>query len=58
MGADALIDYEKEDYIDAVMRETGGRGVDIVFDTTGGNTLARSADAPAQLGTTVFGEKS
>jgi len=53
MGADVVIDYEKEDYVEAVMRETGGRGVDVVFDTIGGNTLARSPDALAQLGRVV-----
>lgn len=26
LGADVPIDYEKEDYVDAVMRETDGRG--------------------------------
>lgn len=53
MGADVLIDYEREDYVDAIMRETGGRGVDVVFDTIGGDTLSRSADALAQLGRVV-----
>ncbi len=53
MGADVLIDYAKEDYADAVMRETGGRGVDVVFDTIGGDTLSRSADVLAQLGRVV-----
>jgi NADPH2:quinone reductase len=53
VGADVVIDYQKEDYIDAVMRETGGRGVDVVFDTIGGNTLSRSPDALAQLGRVV-----
>lgn len=53
MGADVVIDYEKEDYVEAVMRETGGHGVDVVFDTIGGNTLARSPDALAQLGRVV-----
>ncbi|RSZ60387.1 zinc-dependent alcohol dehydrogenase family protein [Massilia atriviolacea] len=53
MGADVLIDYEKEDYVDAVMRETGGRGVDVVFDTIGGITLSRSPGALAQLGRVV-----
>lgn len=53
MGADVLIDYEKEDYVDAIMRETDGRGVDVVFDTLGGNTLSRSPDALAQLGRVV-----
>jgi NADPH2:quinone reductase len=53
MGADVLIDYEKEDYVDAINRETGGHGVDVVFDTIGGNTLTRSPDALAQLGRVV-----
>lgn len=53
MGADVVIDYAKEDYVDAVMRETGGRGVDVVFDTIGGDTLSRSADVLAQLGRVV-----
>lgn len=52
-GADEVIDYEQEDYVDAVMRLTGGRGVDVVFDTIGGNTLARSPDVLAQLGRVV-----
>ncbi|ASV39755.1 NADPH:quinone oxidoreductase [Pseudomonas sp. NS1(2017)] len=52
-GADVIIDYEKEDYVDAILRETDGRGVDVVFDTIGGNTLSRSPDALAQLGRVV-----
>ncbi|WP_445656678.1 zinc-dependent alcohol dehydrogenase family protein [Achromobacter sp. NCFB-sbj8-Ac1-l] len=52
-GADEVIDYEQEDYVDAVMRLTDGRGVDVVFDTVGGNTLARSPDVLAQLGRVV-----
>ncbi|AZF16106.1 MULTISPECIES: zinc-dependent alcohol dehydrogenase family protein [unclassified Pseudomonas] len=53
MGADVLIDYKKEDYVDAILRETGGQGVDVVFDTIGGDTLSRSPDALAQLGRVV-----
>ncbi|HEV7321606.1 MAG TPA: zinc-dependent alcohol dehydrogenase family protein [Ensifer sp.] len=53
LGADVVIDYEKEDYVDAILRETGGRGVDVVFDTIGGNTLTLSPDALAQLGRVV-----
>lgn len=52
-GADVIIDYEKEDYVDAILRETDCRGVDVVFDTIGGNTLSRSPDALAQLGRVV-----
>ncbi|MCQ4258134.1 zinc-dependent alcohol dehydrogenase family protein [Stutzerimonas stutzeri] len=53
LGADVVIDYEKEDYGDAVLRETGGNGVDVVFDTIGGDTLSRSPDVLAQLGRMV-----
>ncbi len=53
LGADVIIDYEKEDYLDVINRETNGRGVDVVFDTIGGNTLTRSPDALAQLGRVV-----
>jgi len=53
MGADVVIDYENEDYAEAVMRETGGHGVDVVFDTIGGDTLSRSPEALAQLGRVV-----
>lgn len=53
LGADVVIDYEQEDYVDAILRETDGRGVDVVFDTIGGNTLSRSPDALAQLGRVV-----
>ena len=53
MGADVVIDYEVEDYVEAVTRETDGRGVDVIFDTIGGDTLSRSPDALAQLGRLV-----
>ncbi|MCH4550188.1 zinc-dependent alcohol dehydrogenase family protein [Rhizobium changzhiense] len=53
VGADVVIDYRKEDYVSVIMRETSGRGVDVVFDTLGGDTLSRSPDALAQLGRVV-----
>lgn len=53
MGADVVIDYEKDDYIDAVAQATDGQGVDVILDTIGGNTLSRSPDALAQLGRVV-----
>lgn len=53
MGADVVIDYQREDYVGAIMRETNGLGVDVVFDTIGGDTLSRSPDALAQLGRVV-----
>ncbi len=53
LGADVVIDYTQEDYVEAIMRETAGHGVDVVFDTIGGDTLSCSADALAQLGRVV-----
>lgn len=53
LGADVCIDYTQEDYVDVIMRETEGRGVEVVFDTIGGNTLSRSPDALARLGPIV-----
>ncbi|XXF10315.1 zinc-dependent alcohol dehydrogenase family protein [Pseudomonas sp. D2-3] len=53
LGADVVIDYAQEDYVQAILRETGGQGVDVVFDTIGGDTLARSPDVLAQLGRVV-----
>ncbi|WP_448651468.1 zinc-dependent alcohol dehydrogenase family protein [Pseudomonas fluorescens] len=53
MGADVIIDYEKDDYVESILREMNGRGVDVVFDTLGGDTLSRSPDALAQLGRVV-----
>ncbi|GGY97114.1 zinc-dependent alcohol dehydrogenase family protein [Pseudoduganella plicata] len=53
LGADVVIDYANEGYVDVVMRETAGRGVDVVFDTIGGDTLSRTPDELAQLGRVV-----
>ena len=53
LGADVVIDYTKEDYVEAIQRETAGHGVDVVFDTIGGDTLTRSPDVLAQLGRVV-----
>jgi threonine dehydrogenase-like Zn-dependent dehydrogenase len=35
LGADVLVNMDKEDLREAVMRETNGRGADVVLDTTG-----------------------
>lgn len=52
-GADEVIDCSSTDYVDAVGALTGGRGVDVVFDTIGGDTLTRSALVLAPLGRVV-----
>ncbi|MDR1506428.1 MAG: alcohol dehydrogenase catalytic domain-containing protein [Treponema sp.] len=35
LGADVIVNMEKEDLREAVMRETNGRGADVVMDSTG-----------------------
>jgi NADPH2:quinone reductase len=53
LGADEAIDYSAEDYVRAVADLTHGQGVNVVFDTIGGDTLARSALALADAGRVV-----
>jgi len=50
LGADATIDYRNEAVETYVQTHTGGRGFDVVFDTIGGETLARSIQAAAPNG--------
>jgi L-iditol 2-dehydrogenase len=39
MGADVLINTTKQDMLEAVMKETNGKGADIVMDTTGDGSI-------------------
>jgi len=36
------LNYQQEDFVEIVEEETGGEGVDLVFDTVGGDTMTRS----------------
>jgi NADPH2:quinone reductase len=53
LGADEVIDYTSDDYVKAVADLTHGHGVNVVFDTIGGDTLARSAFVLADAGRVV-----
>jgi NADPH:quinone reductase-like Zn-dependent oxidoreductase len=53
LGADHIIDYEKENYIDAILDLTDNQGVDVVIDTIGGNTLSDSGKILSQMGQVV-----
>ncbi|WP_338661990.1 zinc-dependent alcohol dehydrogenase family protein [Pararoseomonas sp. SCSIO 73927] len=53
LGADEVIDHTSDDYVSAVAELTNGQGVDVVFDTIGGDTLERSALALADGGRVV-----
>ena len=47
------IDYQKEDFRQRILEETGGRGVDAVFDTIGGKNWSRSYRCVARGGVLV-----
>ncbi len=42
IGADKVIDYRNRDFVEIINSETGGEGVDVSFDTVGGEVLAES----------------
>ena len=50
LGADRVIDYKKENFVAVILKETNNLGVDIVFDTVGGETLTKSIQC-----TKIFG---
>jgi NADPH:quinone reductase len=59
LGADVVIDYTREDVAAAVREATGGRGVDVAYDSVGLTTYEGSLDALAPRGMLVlFGQSS
>jgi NADPH2:quinone reductase len=58
-GADEVIIYTQADFEAEVKRLTGGRGVQVVYDSVGKDTYEKSLDALAPLGMLViFGQAS
>jgi len=53
LGADRIIEYKKEDFVQAVLDWTGGAGVDATIDTVGGDTFYRSFAATKVYGQVV-----
>ncbi len=53
LGADLAINYLQTDFVQAVLDWTDGKGVDVVFDTVGGNVLALSFPAVRVYGDVV-----
>lgn len=54
LGARRAIDYKSEDFVAAIARETGGRGVDVVFDMVGGSYVPRNLQVLATQGRLVI----
>ena len=58
-GADAVIDYTSQDFAAEARRLTGGRGVNVVYDSVGKSTFEKSLDALAPRGCMViYGQSS
>ena len=49
LGAEKIIPYHEQDFVRESLNWTDGQGVDIVFDTVGGDTFLRSLNA-ARIG--------
>ena len=59
LGADVAIDYRSDDFVAAVLGATGGRGVDVVWETVGDEVFSRSLDCMAEGGRMVsFGSNT
>lgn len=54
LGAQILINYREEDFVDRLRDETDGRGADVVFDIMGASYLDRNIDALAPDGRLVI----
>jgi NADPH:quinone reductase-like Zn-dependent oxidoreductase len=50
LGAEAAVEYRAQDFVEAALAFTDGRGVDVVLDIVGGSYIARDLDALATGG--------
>jgi NADPH2:quinone reductase len=50
LGAEVAIDYSQQDFAEIVLAETGGRGVDVIFDNVGEAVLEKSVKCIAYNG--------
>jgi NADPH2:quinone reductase len=58
-GADEVIVYTKQDFVGEVKRFTGGKGVDVVYDSVGHSTFLKGLDVIRPRGLmALFGQSS
>jgi putative PIG3 family NAD(P)H quinone oxidoreductase len=50
LGAEILVNYREQDFVEVVRGATGGRGADVVLDNMGAKYLARNVDVLAPDG--------
>jgi len=54
LGAEVLINYKDEDFVEVVKDATGGRGANVILDNMGGSYLERNVHALARDGRLVI----
>ncbi|GAB2943034.1 quinone oxidoreductase family protein [Streptomyces heilongjiangensis] len=54
MGADVVVDYADDTWPDQVREATGGKGVDVILDSVGGDVLRQGVELLAPFGRLVF----
>ncbi|MDE2155727.1 MAG: NADPH:quinone oxidoreductase family protein [Xanthomonadaceae bacterium] len=54
LGADASVDYTAPDWAELVRALTGGKGVDVILETAGGDNVAEAFKALAPFGRLIF----
>ncbi|GAB3581371.1 NAD(P)H-quinone oxidoreductase [Calidifontibacter terrae] len=54
LGAEILIDYHEQDFVEEIRRATDGRGADVILDVIGAKYLDRNIDALAPDGRLVI----
>ncbi len=53
LGADLAVNYQEQDFVEAVMEATDGKGVDVIVDIIAGDYVARNFQAAAMNGRIV-----
>lgn len=53
LGADVLINYKQQDFLEEVKKQTDGKGVDLVLDSVGGEVFEKSLRCLRTLGRVV-----
>ena len=53
LGADVVVNYREQDFVEEVRRATDGRGADVILDNMGASYLDRNLDALATEGRLV-----
>ena len=53
LGAEVLINYNEQDFVEVIKAETGGRGANVILDNMGAAYLERNVDALARDGRLV-----